>query len=113
MPRPTKKRSTNSRPRGRKNGKQQEPIVSSRTIEQELATPTPIERRKRSRDSQPRTASGKKSDAQLLAAAAIGAQEGLRERTEAGHLWAGRTPPSQSSGSRNSGAARLVDDAIR
>jgi uncharacterized protein (TIGR00730 family) len=88
-------------------------MAAAETIERELASSPPTERRKRSRDHQPRTASGRKSDAQLLAAAAIGAQEGLRERTEAGHMWAGRTPPSQASGSRNAGAARLVDDAIR
>jgi len=37
----------------------------------------------------------------------------LRERTEAGHLAAGRTPPSQESTARRTGAVRKVDDAIR
>ena len=111
MPRPPKKRPTTNR--SRKNGQPQEPIASARAIEQDLAHHGPPERRKRSRDNAARTASGKKSDPQLLAAAALGAQEGLRERTEAGHLWAGRTPPSQQSASRNSGAARVVDDSIR
>jgi uncharacterized protein (TIGR00730 family) len=60
-----------------------------------------------------RTASGKKANPQLLAEASITAQEGLRERTEAGHLAAGRTPPSQKTTARSAGAARLVDDAIR
>jgi len=60
-----------------------------------------------------RTATGKKADPQTLAAATIGSQEGLRERTEAGHLAAGRTPPSQVSGKRVSGATRVVDDDIR
>src|SRR5688572_7709712 len=65
------------------------------------------------RDSQPRTASGKRASTQLMASAALDAQEGLRERTEAGHLAAGRTPPSQESTARRSGAVRKVDDDIR
>jgi uncharacterized protein (TIGR00730 family) len=48
-----------------------------------------------------------------MAIAQADAQEGLRERTEAGHLAAGRTPPSQESAGRASGAVRKVDDAIR
>ena len=60
-----------------------------------------------------RTATGKKADPGTLAAAARDSQEGLRERTEAGHLAAGRTPPSQVSGKRVSGATRIVDDDIR
>jgi uncharacterized protein (TIGR00730 family) len=61
-----------------------------------------------------RTATGKKADAGTLAAAALNSQEGLRERTEAGHRAAGRTPPSQSSTKRMSGASRVVvDDDIR
>src|SRR5580765_6750529 len=61
----------------------------------------------------PRTASGKKSTPQTLAEAGLTAQEGLRERTEAGHRAAGRTPPSEQQPARSSGAARVVDDAIR
>jgi uncharacterized protein (TIGR00730 family) len=61
----------------------------------------------------PRTASGKKSTPQTLAEATLTAQEGLRERTEAGHRAAGRTPPSQEQPARSAGAARIVDDAIR
>jgi uncharacterized protein (TIGR00730 family) len=61
----------------------------------------------------PRTASGKKSTPQTLAEATLTAQEGLRERTEAGHRAAGRTPPSEQQRSRSVGAARVVDDAIR
>ena len=41
------------------------------------------------------------------------ALEGLRERTEQGHLAAGRTPPSQTSTARTSGAHRAVDTSIR
>jgi len=61
-----------------------------------------------------RTAGGKKGSPQVLAEAAITAQEGLRERTEAGHRAAGRTPPSEKKTvARSSGAARIVDDSIR
>src|SRR5689334_21022193 len=60
----------------------------------------------------PRTASGKKADPTLMADAAQNALEGLRERTEQGHLKAGRTPPSQVSASRSAGASREVDDSI-
>jgi uncharacterized protein (TIGR00730 family) len=67
----------------------------------------------RGRKSEPRTASGKRASTQLLAIAALDAQEGLRERTEAGHLAAGRTPPSQDSAARQSGATTRIDDAIR
>src|SRR5688572_9461139 len=63
------------------------------------APPAPTRPR---RDSQPRTASGKRASTQLLASAALNAQEGLRERTEAGHIAAGRTPPSQESAARRS-----------
>ncbi|HET9426396.1 MAG TPA: TIGR00730 family Rossman fold protein [Gemmatimonadaceae bacterium] len=60
-----------------------------------------------------RTATGKKADPGTLAAAALDSQEGLRERTEAGHRAAGRTPPSAVSPKRMSGATRIVDDDIR
>jgi uncharacterized protein (TIGR00730 family) len=60
-----------------------------------------------------RTATGKKADPATLAAATIGSQEGLRERTEAGHRAAGRMPPSQLSSKKTSGATRIVDDDIR
>jgi uncharacterized protein (TIGR00730 family) len=61
----------------------------------------------------PRTATGKKSSPQVLAQASLTAQEGLRERTEAGHRAAGRTPPSEKTPARQSGAARVIDDSIR
>src|SRR5215218_10638236 len=60
-----------------------------------------------------RTAGGKKASPKLLAEASITAQEGLRERTEAGHRAAGRTPPSEKTAARTSGPARIVDDSIR
>src|SRR5213596_1618561 len=59
-----------------------------------------------------RTAGGKKLNPEVLASAEQKALEGLKQRTEEGHLKAGRTPPSQQDG-RRSGATRVVDDAIR
>jgi uncharacterized protein (TIGR00730 family) len=41
------------------------------------------------------------------------ALEGLKERTEEGHLLAGRTPPSQGTSPRTSGAHRTIDTSIR
>src|SRR5262249_25446829 len=61
----------------------------------------------------PRTAAGKKASPQVLAQASLTAQEGFRERTEAGHRAAGRTPPSEKTPARQSGAARVIDDSIR
>src|SRR4029079_17275598 len=60
-----------------------------------------------------RTAGGKKASPDLLAEASATAREGTRERTEAGHRMAGRTPPSEKSPLRSSGAVRVVDDSIR
>src|SRR5688500_20344211 len=65
------------------------------------------------KDNSPRTASGKRASTQLMAIAEQDAQEGLRERTEEGHLAAGRTPPSQESNARRAGAVKKVDDDIR
>ncbi len=56
----------------------------------------------------PRTAGGKRMRPGTLADAAAGALEGLKQRTEEGHLKAGRTPPSQEPLRR-----RTIDDAIR
>jgi len=63
--------------------------------------------------SRARTAGGKKLNAAVMASAEQQALEGLKQRTEEGHIKAGRTPPSQQSPSRRAGATRLVDDAIR
>jgi uncharacterized protein (TIGR00730 family) len=60
-----------------------------------------------------RTATGKRGNPQQLATAQAEAQEGLRERTEEGHRAAGRTPPSQVTRKRTTGAARKVDDDLR
>ena len=68
-----------------------------------------IKRRKR----HPRTASGKKADVSALKSAEEAARKGMRERTEEGHLMAGRLPPSRADSGRQVGATRKVDDAIR
>jgi uncharacterized protein (TIGR00730 family) len=60
-----------------------------------------------------RTAGGKRGSPEVLAEATMTAREGLRERTEAGHRAAGRTPPSEKTPARSAGAARIVDDSIR
>jgi len=64
------------------------------------------------RTTKARTAGGKKLNAEVMASAEQKALQGLKQRTEEGHLKAGRTPPSQQDG-RRSGATRVVDDAIR
>jgi uncharacterized protein (TIGR00730 family) len=63
--------------------------------------------------SPPRTASGKRVSMEIMAVAELDSREGLRDRTEAGHIAAGRTPPSQESPSRRVGAVRKLDDDIR
>ncbi len=63
--------------------------------------------------SRARTAGGKKMNPEVMASAEQQALEGLKQRTEEGHLKAGRTPPSQQGSGRRSGATRIVDDAIR
>lgn len=62
---------------------------------------------------QPRTATGKKATPEVLAEAQAVAHEGFRERTEAGHRAAGRTPPSERERTRSAGSARVVDESIR
>ena len=63
--------------------------------------------------SRARTAGGKKMNPAVMASAEQQALEGLKQRTEEGHLKAGRTPPSQQGSGRRAGATRVVDDAIR
>src|SRR5881275_169260 len=61
-----------------------------------------------------RTAGGKKLNPQVMASAEQKALEGLKQRTEEGHLKAGRTPPSQGAAAgRRSGDTVVIDDAIR
>jgi uncharacterized protein (TIGR00730 family) len=62
----------------------------------------------------PRTATGKKADPALSAEAEAESREGLRERTEEGHIAAGRLPPSREASVRRSGATKIiVDHSIR
>ena len=61
----------------------------------------------------PRTAGGKRANPERLATAHAQSREGLRERTEEGHRAAGRTPPSQLTAKRSSGAVRKIDDDLR
>src|SRR6184192_4292377 len=95
------------------------PTLAARAVEESVASDAGNsgrkERRRQSRDAprSPRTASGKRSDPQLMAEAALEAQEYLRERTEEGHRAAGRTPPSERTAARASGATRVIDDSIR
>jgi len=63
----------------------------------------PAPRRRPRPPKPPKTASGKRADPEVMDSAARESREGLRERTEAGHIAAGRQPP----------ARRRVDDAIR
>jgi uncharacterized protein (TIGR00730 family) len=65
------------------------------------------------RASKARTAGGKKPTPEVLASAEQKALQGFKERTEEGHLKAGRTPPSQQPGGRRAGATRVIDDSIR
>ena len=68
---------------------------------------------KRRRKKGARTPSGKPMNAAVLANAEESALAALKERTEEGHLKAGRTPPSQVEDARQVGAARVIDEAIR
>lgn len=61
----------------------------------------------------PRTASGKRMNPELLKEASDQALAGTKERTEAGHRKAGRTPPSQTESTRQSGATRKIDESLR
>ena len=83
------------------------PAKSSRAPKATAAAPQAVGTRS------PRTATGKRGNPERLAVAQAEAQEGLRERTEEGHRAAGRTPPSQKSNKRSSGATKKIDDDIR
>ena len=74
----------------------------------------PMPKKRPQRASVPRTATGKKMDLDALRTNERAAIEGVRERTEEGHMLAGRTPPSQlRDASRRSGAVRVVEESIR
>src|SRR5438093_11536217 len=70
-------------------------------------------RRRRGEAAAPRAPRRKKMDPAALASAESNAMAGLRERTEVGHLAAGRVPPSQIQESHQAGATRVIDDSIR
>jgi uncharacterized protein (TIGR00730 family) len=65
------------------------------------------------RSTKARTAGGKKLNPEVMASAEQKALEGLKQRTEEGHLKAGRTPPSQQVPGKLEVVRRTVDDAIR
>ena len=98
----------------KRNQRPADPRLNSPSSEAPVRSPdhAPSQVRTKSRRG-PRTASGKKADPSTLADAGKNALEGLRERTEQGHLKAGRTPPSQAAPLHIAGATRQVDDAIR
>ncbi len=72
-------------------------------------TAKPKTRRKKSA----RTTTGKPMNPAVLASAQESSLAGLKERTEVGHLKAGRMPPSQITETRQAGATRVIDEAIR
>ncbi|HEX6536203.1 MAG TPA: TIGR00730 family Rossman fold protein [Gemmatimonadaceae bacterium] len=55
------------------------------------------------------TASGRKADPASQREAEESARAGLRERTEEGHIKAGRTPPSRLERARQAGAVKIVE----
>ncbi len=60
-----------------------------------------------------RTTTGKPMNPAVLASAEESSLAGLKERTEVGHLKAGRIPPSQVEAGRQAGASRIIDEGIR
>ena len=82
-------------------------------MKKKKATPAVEPMGKKRRKRHPRTASGKKADPSSLATAEEKSRAGMRERTEEGHLMAGRLPPSQVAAGRQVGATRKIDEAIR
>jgi uncharacterized protein (TIGR00730 family) len=89
------------------------PAKAARSAKSSSATKATVAAPKAVGTRSPRTATGKRGNPARLAVAQAEAQEGLRERTEEGHRAAGRTPPSQMSNKRSSGATRKIDDDIR
>src|SRR5450756_2761170 len=65
------------------------------------------------RSTRARTAGGKKLNPEVMASAEKKALEGLKQRTEEGHLKAGRTPPSQQGPGKLAVTTRTIDEAIR
>ncbi|MEJ7813373.1 MAG: TIGR00730 family Rossman fold protein [Gemmatimonadaceae bacterium] len=80
--------------------------------------PKPKRRPEPAPTSTPRTATGKKMNPAKLARAEQESREYLKQRTEEGHIAAGRTPPSQKTDARRAGATKTkmkvtVDQSIR
>ena len=73
----------------------------------------PVAKTRAVKPKHPRTPTGKKADSTLRAYAEEEARAGMRERTEEGHLMAGRTPPSLANDVKQAHAARKIDEAIR
>ena len=76
-------------------------------------TPLPAGANGSKRGGSPRTASGKRVNPELLKQASQDAVAGTKERADAGHIMAGRIPPSQTTPTRQSGATRVVDESLR
>ncbi|MEO8193318.1 MAG: TIGR00730 family Rossman fold protein [Gemmatimonadales bacterium] len=72
-----------------------------------------VAKTRRQKPKHPRTATGKKADSSMLASAEERSRAGMRERTEEGHMMAGRLPPSRATPPRQAGATRKIDDSIR
>jgi uncharacterized protein (TIGR00730 family) len=60
-----------------------------------------------------RTATGKRASPEVLEEAQQESREWLKERTEAGHRAAGRTPPSQATAQEEIQTRAIVDESIR
>ena len=76
-------------------------------------TPAPPRRAQTPKRPGLRTATGRPATADTREQAESQSREGVRERTEAGHRAAGRSPEPEVPESRRAGATRIIDDAIR
>ena len=72
----------------------------------------PAERRKVARSGGAKTASGKRANPAQREHAEQQSREYLQERTEEGHLKAGRLPPSQTEQTRRAGASRVAPGRV-
>jgi uncharacterized protein (TIGR00730 family) len=79
-----------------------------------MATQKPARGKKKKGKKAVVTATGKQADLGVLAEAEEGARAALRERTEQGHILAGRTPPSQREPrQQTSGPTRITVSRVR
>jgi len=72
----------------------------------------PVERRASKRSRGAKTASGKRANPAQREHAEQQSRDYLQERTEEGHLKAGRLPPSQTEGTRRAGASRVAPSRV-